>query len=850
MKVPISWLKEYVDMTLPIPALAERMTLAGLEVSGIDYIGVEPPASIERAAKVKTQRLPWDRERIRVGQILEVRPHPNADRLTLATVEFGQGAPLTVVTGAPNIRPGEKGQKVPFAQVGARLIDGHYDDGRILTLKAGKIRGVTSEGMVCSEKELGLSDDHKGILILPDDAPVGVPLADYLGDVVLEVEITPNMARCLSIIGLAREVAALTGQKLRLPEPTMQAMGAPIAGQVAIAIADPDLCNRYSATLIRGVTVGPSPFWLRHRLRLAGMRPINNVVDVTNYVMLEWGQPLHAFDYDKLVERAGGRTPTIIIRRARAGEKITTLDGVTRDLTTDMLLITDTAGPIAIAGVMGGAETEVTEQTRNILLESANFHNINNRRTSQVLKLPSEASQRFGRGVPAGMTIPAATRATELMRVLAGGVIAQGYADAYPVPQKTRVVEITPGQVERILGMKVTAERITEILESLEFRVERIAPDILRCIVPWQRLDVSIAADLIEEIARVIGYEQIPTTLLDDTLPPQRRNLALEAEERIRDILIGCGLQDIIAYSLVGQDANRRLLAALDNPDSGYTAPGVVPCLLPPEACIRLANPLTPEHDTMRSSLAPSALMILRDNLRFRDRVAQFEIGRVYWPREGELLPDEPRHLCLALTGPREPLSWHGSSGQMMDFYDLKGIVEALLNRLGINDARFIATTHPAFGPRVARLVINEADVGILGEVHPKVREAFDLPAQRVCLAELALAPFVAAFNRPQTVTPLSAFPAVREDLAFIVDEDVTAEQVLAAMRAAGGDLLRTIELFDVYRGAPIPTGRKSLAYRLTYQADDRTLSADAVARLRHRIVKRVQQELGAELRG
>ncbi|MCC7352185.1 MAG: phenylalanine--tRNA ligase subunit beta [Anaerolineae bacterium] len=850
MKVPISWLKEYVNITVPIPALAERMTLAGLEVSGIDYIGVEPPTGAGQAAKGKSQRVPWDRERIWVGQILEVRPHPNADRLTLATVEFGHGAPLTVVTGAPNIRPGEKGQKVPFAQVGAKLIDGHYDDGRLLTLKAGKIRGVASEGMVCSEKELGLSDDHEGILILPDDAPVSVPLADYLGDVVLEVEITPNMARCMSIIGIAREVAALTGQKLRLAEPAMQAAGAPIAGQVAIEIPDSDLCNRYSATLIRGVTIGPSPFWLRHRLRLAGMRPISNVVDVTNYVMWEWGQPLHAFDYDKLAERAGGRAPIIIIRRARAGEKMTTLDGVARDLTTDMLLITDTAGPIAVAGVMGGAETEVTEQTRNILLESANFHNINNRRTSQALRLPSEASQRFGRGVPAGMTIPAATRATELMRVLASGVIAQGYADAYPVPQETSVVEITPGQVERILGMKVSAERITAILESLEFRVEKVAPEVLRCTVPWQRLDVSIAADLIEEVARVIGYDQIPTTLFDDTLPPQRRNLDLEAEERIRDILIGCGLQDTIAYSLVGQDTNHRLLAALNDPDSGYTAPGVIPCLLPPAACIRLANPLTPEHDTMRTSLAPSALMILRDNLRFRDRIAQFEIGRVYWPRENQLLPDEPRHLCLVLTGPRESLSWHGGSGEMTDFYDLKGIVEALLSRLGIADARFAATTHPAFGPRVARLTINGVDAGILGELHPQVRAAFDLPAQRVSLAEFALAPFLAAFNRPQTVTPLSAFPAVREDLAFIVDEGVTAEKVLAVMRAAGGDLLRAVELFDLYRGAPIPAGRKSLAYRLTYQADDRTLSADAVERLRNRIVKRVQQELGAELRG
>ncbi len=854
MKVPLSWLKEYVEITLPVPALAERLTLAGLEVSGIEYVGLEPPApprgSSSPPTKAKTPRIPWDRERIVVGQILEVRPHPNADRLTLAMVEFGRGEPLTVVTGAANVRPGDRGQKVPFAMVGARLIDGYSDEGRLVTLKAGKIRGILSEGMVCSEKELGLSDDHEGILILPDEAPVGMPLADYLGDVVLEVEITPNMARCLALIGVAREVAALTGQPLRLEEPTMRAEGAPIAGQVGIEIADPDLCNRYSATLLRGVTVGPSPFWMRHRLRLAGMRPINNVVDITNYVMLEWGQPLHAFDYDKLVERAKGRTPTIIVRRARPGEGMVTLDGVRRELTTDMLLITDTAGPIAIAGVMGGAETEVTENTRNVLLESANFHNINNRRTAQALKIPSEASQRFGRGVPAGLTIPAATRASELMRTLAGGVIAQGYADAYPVPQATRVVEITPAEVQRILGMEVGAERIMQILESLGFRVERTAADVLRCTVPWQRLDVSIPADLIEEVARVIGYDQIPTTLMDDALPPQRRHPELEMEERVRDILIGCGLQDVISYSMVSQDANRRLLAALDEPEAGYTGVGVIPCLLPPEKSVRLANPLSPEHDTMRSSLLPSALLTLRDNLRYTDRWAHFEIARVYWPREGELLPDEPRHLCLAMTGPRAPRSWHGGSGEMMDFYDLKGVVETLLDRLHITGARFTATAHPAFGPRVARLEVNGTDVGILGEVHPKAREAFGLPAQRVCLAEIALAPLMAASNRPLQIKPISPFPAVREDLAFVVGEEVTAEQMLAAMRAAGGELLRAVELFDVYRGAPIPAGRKSLAYRLTYQADDRTLSAEAVARLRQRIIRRVQQELGAELRG
>ena len=846
MKVPLSWLNEYVNITLPVPELAERMTMAGLEVTGIEYVGIEPPSDLGGASS--GGGISWDRETVFVGQILEVRPHPNADRLTLAVVDYGQGEPQTVVTGAPNIRVGESGQKVPFATIGARLIDGHRDDGRLLTLKAGKIRGVSSEGMVLSEKELGLSNDHTGIIILPDDAPVGLPLADYMGDVVLEIDILPSIARCMSVIGVAREVAALTSEPLKVQEPAMMAEGEAIDPLVTIEIEDSDLCSRYSATLIRDVSIGPSPFWMHSRLRMVGIRPISNIVDITNYVMLEWGQPLHAFDYDKLVERAGGGAPNIIVRRSHEGERLTTLDDVERTLTTDMLLIADTAGAIAIAGVMGGLETEVTEDSRNILLESANFHYINNRRTSQALRLPSEATARFGRGVPAETTVRAATRASEFMRSLAGGTVAQGVADAYPAPQEAHVVEITTAEVTRILGMNVSVERMEDILTALEFQVEK-ADGVLHCTVPWYRLDVSIPADLIEEVARINGYDQIPTTLMADELPPQRRNRALETEEQVRDILIGCGLQDTITYALVGQDANHRLLTPLPQPERGYTGRDIIPAILPPETCIRLANPLTTAHDTMRSTLLPSALMALSSNLRFADRLAQFEIGRVYWPREGEPLPDEPRHLSIAMTGPRETDSWLGSSDSLLDFFDLKGVIETLLDRLGVVGAQFVATEHAAFTPRVARLLIGEQDVGILGEVHPQVRHAFDLPDQQVCLAEIDLSSLTAATDRLNALETISQFPAVLEDLAVVVDESVTSEQVAKVMREAGGELLRAIELFDLYRGEAIRAGSKSLAYRLTYQAKDRTLSAKDMARMRNRIVKRLQSDLGANLR-
>ena len=387
MRVPISWLKEFVDIPLPVSELAERLTFAGLEVAGVEIIGLPGAA------------LPWDPERIVVGEVLEIRPHPNADRLVLATVEYGAGRPKTVVTGAPNLRVGEKGHKVAFALEGARHWDGYSAAPEVTTLKGRKVRGIHSDGMVLSEKELGLSDDHTGVLVLDAQAPVGTPLAEYLGDVVLDLEITPNMARCMSVLGVAREVAALTGGRVRYPKVEMQAEGEPIEGRVQVAIEDPALSARYTATLIAGVTIGPSPEWMRRRLRLAGIRPISNIVDVTNYIMLEWGQPLHAFDYDVLVRRAKG-VPRITVRPAKAGEVITTLDGVTRALTPERLLITDTAGPIAVAGIMGGAETEVTDGTRTILLESANFHFVSIRKTTQALKLPSEASARFGRGVP------------------------------------------------------------------------------------------------------------------------------------------------------------------------------------------------------------------------------------------------------------------------------------------------------------------------------------------------------------------------------------------------------------------------------------------------------------------
>ncbi|NOZ06728.1 MAG: phenylalanine--tRNA ligase subunit beta [Chloroflexi bacterium] len=821
MKVPVSWLREYVDVTLPVDELAELLTIAGLEVSRVERIGEE-----------------WLRDKVFVGQILEIRRHPDADRLVLATVEYGSAAPLTVVTGAPNLPVGTSGQKVAFATIGARLIDGYSEELRYKTLKPTKIRGIRSEGMVLSEKELGLSDDHSGIIILDDDAPVGMPLADWLGDAVLHLDLTPNLARCFGIIGVAREVAALTDQPLRLTDPQMVATDAPISGQVGIVIEDPDLCSRYSATLIRGVSTGPSPQWMRRRLLQCGVRSINNLVDITNYVMLEWNQPLHAFDYDKLVARADGQAPTIIVRRAQPGEKIVTLDDVERTLDEDMLLITDTAGPIAVAGVMGGADTEIDDQTQNILLESANFNFINIRRTAKLLKLPSEASRRFGKGLHPSSTLPAVRRASQLMAEWGGGTIAQGEADNYPRPVPAVTINLTTREVQRLLGMDFSEAQIRAYLERLQFRVETDATDrSLVVTVPDHRLDVAGPADLVEEIARVHGYGRIPLTLMSDTLPPQHSNRELVLEEQIRNILVGCGLQEMISYALTSPQREEAL--ALHEPDED------VPY-------VRLANPISSERTVMRRTLMAGALDTLQSNLRFRDRAFLFEIGRVYLPQTNQRLPLEERRLVVVITGTRHEQGWMDTDEDGVSFYDLKGMIETLLQHLKLETGvEFRPQRARPFHPgRSAQLSVGGEALGAFGELHPLVRQAFDLPDQPVFLADLNLDKLQRLVPEAFYLEPVPRFPAVEQDLAVVVAEGVPAQEVEDTIRAAGGRLLANISLFDIYRGEQIPPGKKSLAFSLRYQAADRTLTDREVAKVQARIVRRLQSALGAELRG
>jgi phenylalanyl-tRNA synthetase beta chain len=835
MRVPIGWLKDYIDVDVPLEELAERLTLAGLEVETIEYIGL-PHAD-----------LPWDPERIVVGELRAVRQHPNADRLVLAEVAYGGTESEVVVTGAPSLLEleGETDLhlKVAFAMEGSQLYDGHAEGEQVMTLRQVKIRGVSSRAMVCSEKELGLSEEQVDILYLPDDAPVGTPLAEYMGDAVLEFDIKGPFAHLNSVIGIAREAAALLDVPLKrdvlevldrhpaelVPDPDF----------LVLDIADPDLCPRYSAAFIAGVEVKPSPFWMQMRLRRAGVRPINNIVDVTNYVMLELGQPLHAFDYALLRARPGEERPTIIVRRAKPGEQMRTLDDQLRTFDDEMLLITDGGGPVAVAGVMGGQESEVSENTADVLLESANFHYLNVRRTSRELGLATESSQRFGRQVDPELTVKAAAQAAYLMADLAGGAVAPVIGDLYPGRKPQRLLTFDPQYAERMLGVAISTDEIVRILASLEFVVS--APmgeaETLKVIVPSHRRDVTRPIDLVEELGRIWGYDRFPTTLMRDELPPQRENPRLEGAGRVRDLLVGCGLDEVITYSLVSREDEGKLYPGEPTPAS--------------DEYLQLLNPLSYGQDTLRQTLLPSLLRTTRENLRFLDRVAIFEIGRVYVPVEGRTLPEEPRRLGIVMTGPREERSWlRGQDRALMDFFGLKGVVEILLARLGL-EGSFRPTEQDVFHPgRCARLVVDGEDVGVMGELHPLVREAFELSSQPICALEFDLDALLASWGTPREMIPLSTHPPVYEDLAVVVDEDIPAVRVRDLIARAGAPLLRSVALFDVYRGAQVGTSKKSLAYRLTYQAGDRTLTDEEVAGVRSGIVQRLGEELGATLRG
>lgn len=832
MKIPLQWLRDYVALDIPVADLVERLSRTGLEVASVRTIGLPVPEGLR--SKVEQTPL-WDRDRILVAQVLKVDRHPDADKLKLPTVDYGQGRTKTMVTGAPNIAVGDSGQKVVLGLSGSVLYDGHATPKVLKELKPAKIRGVPSDAMLCSELELGITDEHEGIIFLEDDAPVGTPLADFMGDVVLEIDILPNMARCLSMIGVAREVAALTSGKLTLPPHEIPTGGESIEGQVRVEIEDPQLSCRYACALLKGISVQPAPKWMQRRLTYAGMRPINNIVDITNYVMLEWGQPLHAFDHDILRKRAGGKAPTIIVRPARDGEVLKTLDGVDRKLTPEMLVIADTAGPIALAGVMGGAETEVTESTTNVLLESANFDFVSIRRTMRHFNLPSEASARFSRGVHPELVLPAAIRAADLMRQYAGATVCAGLVDCYPEPAAPRRVDLTQSEVKRILGVAIPLEECLGYLRGLQYDVEKLDEETLRVLSPTHRLDIQEgAADLIEDIARLYGYDRLPATLLADRLPAQATNVSLQFEERARDVLVNLGLQEVITYSLTTREQEAKLGKEL-------------------EGHVTLLNPINNERVDMRQRLLPSVLERARENLKYTGDIRMFEVGTVYLPRQGQRLPDEQRRVAVVMLGNRHEDYWGDAdrTPTPLDFFDLKGVVEGMVDGLHLTDVRYepsdAAELHPA---RAAALIAADNRVGSFGQLHPRVAQEMGFADRRVFAAEFDLVSLARAVPDRHLYQPISIYEVVLQDIAVVIPEDMPAVRVMSEIRIAGGDLLRKVSLFDVYRGESIPSGKKSLAFALTYQASDRTLSDKEVAKTHEKIERQLIHKLGAQIRG
>jgi phenylalanyl-tRNA synthetase beta chain len=846
MQVPLSWLRDYVDIDIPVEALAERLTLAGLEVGAITYLGI-PQGHVPGIRWPKSDHLVWDRDKIVLGAIREVKPHPDADRLVIAMVDYGGTELEATVTGAPNLfeyrgkGPLDRPLWSPFAKEGAEVWDGHSDEPKRMILKEKKLRGIPNRCMVCSEKELGLADSHEGILLLEHSAAYvpGTPLQDVLGDVVLTVELTPNLARCFSILGVAREVAALLDKPLRLPSFEVLMEGAGIAGEVAIDIREADLNPRFTLTLLRGVTIRPSPQWLQRRLQSVGQRPINNVVDVTNYITFEIGQPLHAFDFDKLKARVGGAMPTIITRLAQAGERLHTLDEVERELDAHNILVCDTQGILSLGGVIGGAETEISDSTQNVLLEAASWNFINIRRTMQSQKVFTDAGTRFSRGVHPSQALLGVRRGIELMRQSGGGQVAQGVLDVYPRPAPQVNVDLPIREVHRLLGMELDVMTIANLLMRLGFGVT-VQDNLLHVRVPDYRMDISAdpiigQADLIEEIARIYGYDRIPDTIMADAMPPQWNNTALEREERARDVLVSLGLRENISYRLTTPEREALLLP--------------MPAAAP--EYVTLANPLTPDRAVLRRTLLVNLLENALANTRHSARQMIFEIGSVYLKRADSPLPDEPRRLSVLLSGERQTADWTGQAvAGTLDFFDLKGMVDGLLDGLHIKGATYERSSHPSLHPgRAANVLLKGAALGDFGELHPIVTGRFELAGAPVLVAEFDLEALLGAMEPNYGTNPLPTTPPVLQDVALVVKEDTTAAAVEAVIVKAGGNLLKAVRLFDVYRGEPIPAGHKSLAYNLVYQADDRTLTDTEVAKVHQKIVKTCERELSATLR-
>jgi len=803
MKVSLRWLKDYVDIDIDTKELANRLTMAGLEV---DSVGPFRPSF----------------DGVVTAKILSVKPHPQADKLSLCEVTTGDRT-VPIVCGAPNVKAG---QVVPLATVGAAIPSGY-------AIKSSRIRGELSEGMLCSEDELGIGEDNTGILVLQDNLPLGKDLVEVLdlGDTVFDIGVTPNRSDCLSIIGIAREVAALTGKKLRYPQIKFPESTEDIRSATSVQILDPEMCPRYSARLIRKVRIKPSPRWMRLRLEAVGLRSINNVVDITNFIMMELGQPLHAFDFRFLEE---GR---IVVRRSKEGEPFVSLDGKTRTLNAETLMICDGVKPVAIAGIMGGENSEVKDDTQTVLLESAYFNPTTIRRGGKWLGMSTDAAFRFERGIDPEGVIRALNRAAQLMSELAGGAVSKGYIDEYPRKVETAGnIPLRSERITEILGVRVTPAEIRRILRGLEMTVEKGRGGYFEVTPPTFRVDVLREIDLIEEIARIRGYEGIPATL-----PPIPAGTAATDErrsftDRVRAVLTGYGYTEVINYSFT-TPASADILG-LSGSDDG-------------RKFVRIANPLTEDQSVMRTGILYGLLDTVRRNVRAGcGDLKIFETGKVYIGRaEGEL-PLEEERIGGLITGARYDHLWHFKDLEA-DFYDLKGCVENILDALRVGDAEFRPRTdvpflHPG---RACSLYVKGREAGVLGEVHPDVLGRLGLPG-RVIVFDLSFDVLMGAYSRKVDYREFSRFPAITRDVALLVRKDIDARRLLEILRENPEELLENADIFDVYIGEGVPGDMKSLGLRMTYRSAVRTLTDEEISQVHNRIVRNLVQATEARVRG
>jgi phenylalanyl-tRNA synthetase beta chain len=815
MKVPYNWLREYVDIPYSPEELAQRLTMAGIEVGSVQIFA------------------PLD-ENFVAGRIEELLPHPGAKNLQVVKVNAGNGI-LNIVCGAWNIK---KGDMVALALPGAVMPGGKE-------IQTAEIKGVISKGMLCSAGELGLDivQEEEGILIINEECSPGTRLTDilFINEPVLELDLTPNRADCLGLLGVAREVAAQTGGKIKLPVVEVEEKGRDIRELTSVEILDPELCPRYTARVMEGFKIAPSPLNMQLRLLSVGIRAIYNLVDVTNYLMWETGFPMHAFDYDKLEK---GR---IIVRCAYPGEEIVTLDGVNRTLDPEVLVIADDRVPVGLAGIMGGEYTEITSTTTRLLLEAACFNTVNIRKTARKMNLPSEASQRYEKGVDPEAAIFVQNRAVRLIQETAGGEICRGIIDNYPRPYSLPRINLRAKKVKEVLGYNVNEEEITGILGRLGLEVEadpqpsemtgREAPAgaVFKVEVPSFRRDLYEEIDLIEEIARIKGFEKIPLTLPEGVLTSGRPSRERRILDKFREALVGCGLQEIITFSFM----NPRLFDELDLPPADFR-----------RNAVKLQNPLSEEQGVLRTTLIPNILQVMQYNFNHQvDNQLVFEIGKVFIPAEKDhKLPLEKVMLSLALSGKMPPNDWQNHP-RPLDYFYLKGILEALLGSLGIKKYGWTAAQLPFLHPtRRAALVVNEREAGFLGALHPAVQEKFQFK-QDVYLAELSAEAFINSASLIPSFKPLPRYPSVLRDVAFIVPEEVSAGDILQSIKECGGGLLEDIRLFDVYKGSQIPQGYLSLAFALTFRHSERTLKDEEIDEIQGAMEKFLHEKYGAVLR-